>query len=149
MKREILFRGKQVDIKGWVYGNLVICDDGKNFIVSGSDNSFNWYEVIPETVGQFTGLIGKNSVKIFEGDKLIFRAITCDYIPKDCYSAYGKGQLFVVTKLNSGFTLTDPKILGSEIPNQVGHVDNYTFWNHQGSFEIIGNIHDNLQLIKA
>jgi hypothetical protein len=72
MERTILFRGiiKYPDdiFKGFCYGNLIIYANGDTFIrqiETGQE-----FEVIPETVGEFTGLTDKNGVKVFEGDKL-------------------------------------------------------------------------------
>jgi uncharacterized phage protein (TIGR01671 family) len=85
---------------------------------------------------------------IFEGDILIFQATTCTEIHKGyAVKPYQKGQVFVVKRLDTGFSLSIPEILDSVIPNQVGHVDPYTFWNHQRSFRVIGNVFENPDLI--
>lgn len=76
MKREIKFRGLRIDGEGWVNGSLVMVCDGETLkrypciVISYNHDTFDWIEVISESVGQFIGLQDKNGVDIFQGDKL-------------------------------------------------------------------------------
>lgn len=64
--REILFRGKTVCDGDWIYGGITWNPSRKKMFIH---SDFEDGEVIPKTIGQFTGLNDKNGLtKIFEYD---------------------------------------------------------------------------------
>lgn len=130
--REILFRGKLDErIDEWIEGNLWYdCDYTAHIIGSRywgemskdellSLELISW-TVIPETVGQYIGLLDKNGTKIFEGD-IVRDAETSD-VGKIFFDTYA--AMFVI-----GFETTIADFDASY------------------SFEVIGNIYDNPELI--
>lgn len=138
--REILFRGKRIDNGEWVVGGIVHQTDyygsavDRYFIIDGSstqdyDIGFE-YEVNPTTAGQYTGLTDKNGKKIFEGD--IIEA--SDFSAEDGY----------------GVIEWDDDIARFAIIGELlaCDFDNYRVPSHWGrDVEVIGNIHDNPELI--
>ena len=142
--REILFRGKRVEDGKWVYGSYVIQYGAHEiYLPDGvdSEHGFDRYHVLPETVGQYTGLTDNNGVRIFEGDIVkthYANAQKSDFIEQVVFHngkfcAYFSNQL-----CKQWANLYD----GTEHLPQDKSV-------YMDSVEVIGNIHDNPELLKG
>lgn len=121
--REILFKGKRIAVRDWVYGFYVHipkgrwCDNEYLIQTVDEDGSIGKLcNIDPDTVGQYTGLKDRNSERIFEGD--IVKVDGKHYEVK-----YMFGQFFV----------------GMNMPIAYKRFD----------CEVIGNIHDNPELLEG
>ncbi|MDV3814206.1 hypothetical protein CMU15_00475 [Elizabethkingia anophelis] len=141
MKREILFRGMRKDNNEWVHGFYKVMHD-KTYILNYDYSPFE-LEVIPETVGQFTGLLDKNGKKIFEGDVVesLINQNSTKYIGNHVNSLRYK---MVIEYHHYGmFTfknLTEKRLHSYNFLSiEYGHPR-----LHKDTIEIIGNIHQSL-----
>lgn len=135
MKREILFRGKDKAIKKWVYGDYTHNEGLNTHYISRNVNntSRKVWEVDPDIVGQYTGLKDKNGKKIFEGDIV--------HLKGDGFNGGEVGVDYhrIVSFNNGSFCLSVGE--GFHFP-----IDNYV--HSLEDWDVIGNITDNLELIK-
>lgn len=136
--REILFRGKSAEDGKWFTGQLLhfkspVSEKELNVIVEGCewDDSNEWFnlcrmtKVVPETIGQYTGFIDKNGKRIFEGD--------------------------IIRKTNKGRC---PEIFTANIYTNFPEKEEVYYgpcerFTESCEYEIIGNIHDNPELLKG
>lgn len=74
------FRGKSKETNQWVFGNLVYVADGDKqapcIVISYGPHQFDWIDVIPETVGMWTGEYDKNNKEIYYEMKMRGRFAT-------------------------------------------------------------------------
>ena len=129
--RTIKFRGKPIQgdhlYENFVYGNLAKYASGVYNILVPIQWGFENYEIDPETIGQFTGLYDCEGKEIYEGDILRFGNSKCgvcevkwdESIAAFCILFYFKDEI-------------GSRPLGGGV-----------------EFAIIGNIHDNPELLKG
>lgn len=144
--RENLYRGKHKDDGKWIEGYFYKIWD-RTFILWGMTNdSPNMEEVIPETVGQYTGLKDKNGKKIFEGD--ICRVVYLDswYDSNNKRHEVENALIEEVVFEKGAFCF---KVTIEDIPfyRPIGF-DLYEKLKIK-YFEVIGNIHDNPELLEV
>ena len=147
--REILFRGKRCDNGEWVQGYYIRAEHHwhnhgihKDWITLGASANGGWfalhnkYAVKSETVGQFTGLTDKNGKKIFEGDvvHILGNQDVEDWKNVD-YNA-------LIAFIDGGFCAIDGTI-------EEHGFRRYALARMDFGVEVVGNIHDNPELLES
>lgn len=133
--REILFHGKRVDNGEWVEGDLLQTRYHSGHIeyqIMPQTPVSSAYPVLPETVGQFTGLTDKNGKKIFEGDICKFKRFNDVHVGK---------VVFNVT--TASFIMWYQPIVGAYGEKATQKM----LLSVCDNIEVIGNIHDNPELM--
>lgn len=136
--REILFRGKRKDNGEWAYGYLYIRNDGQyeiSFYSKYFDSERFTYDIIPETVGEYTNLTDKNDKKIFEGD-IIKQINSYDKLEMTGFVRFSKSSQFVISH-----TYTEKENCYKRGMKKAFAI--------KTNCEIIGNIYDNPKLLEV
>ena len=135
--REVIFRGKRMDNGEWIEGSLLgidWCDKPSTYSIAPNTPVSVFYSVIPETVGQYTGLTDKNGVRIFEGDIVRYGNNTNRADNEEIY------EVVFETRGGSGYfgiriSETETWQFCLEVPTNL--------------MEVIGNIYDDSELLKG
>lgn len=144
--KEILFRGKTKEGE-WVYGSYInsVVKSGVFGYITGN-NIVEPKRVINKTVGQFTGLTDKNGNKVFEGD-----------IVNVCYT---EKREFCGVNFNNKFDMIEQIVYADISACYMLKMDNEGIPMYRPlhnfdtpvkikDIEVIGNIHDNPELLEV
>lgn len=130
MKREIKFRGKDIKTGEWLYVDLRNKESVTEAFIA-TIHRCN-VKINPITVGQFTGLLDKNGKEIYEGD--IIQSYDSEGNPIKHYISWRSDNAAY-----SATVLEYPHLFCAVIQD----------WIDEFEKEVIGNIHDNPELLKA
>ena len=144
MNREIRFRGKRVDNRKWIMGHYVEWIDTRgnmNYQIVSTSGYHN--DVMPETVGMFSGLYDRTGKEIYDGD--VVRVYPLGYNPDAIENSQGYAPY--LSKVE--WVLYPDKL--SETCYEKGH--GFLEWRcvpftHSYQFmEVVGNVYENKELI--
>lgn len=155
--RYVFFRGKDLDTSEWVYGDLLHAieydpktrqgkmTDGCIIYEKGEKDDGSVcrsVDVFPTSIGEYTGLKDKNGKQIFEGD------IVTRY---DNYFKTTEIGVVVFNGIDASFCISVEEygltVLYHFLP-RVDYNDGHCLIQIKYTFEVIGNIHDNPELLK-
>lgn len=135
--REIKFRGKSTTSGQWIIGSLLLINEQSLIVPSplpfydeNYDEDDEDQNVVPETVGQYTGLKDKNGVEVFEGDVIQKKGWLDGSLIKGVVYFNDMGQW-----------------MAREITDYHTPESDYLFDIIRNGGEVIGNIHDNPDLL--
>ena len=142
-----LYHAKRTYNGKWVEGCLVVTPQGDAYIISTAETKRDVNVLInqcslnvdPETIGQFTGLTDRNGKKIFEGD-IVKCTDTINDFEFNAVVEFGNPN----GEYNWGYQL---KFISGEESNF--DILCWVDMKETGAYiEIIGNIHDNPELLR-
>ena len=153
--REIMFRGKRLDNGKWVEGHLIRCENERTRICESKTDIFCYekdcsiiqtvaHETETLTVGQYTGLKDKNGKRIFEGD-----IIKSDNGEQSSISVVKFGEYYpkmFYLMMDIYFPIAQHINANGFFAESTKHEDMILF--KSPFFEIIGNVHDNPELLE-
>lgn len=141
------YRGKRSDNDEWVYGWRFVCKHGKQeYIISDNysaqelsytpallDNKIAWHEVIPESVGQSTGLKDKKRTKEYPDGVEIYEGDICRWVDTE-------GRVYIKeVNWDEGMLCWKFGVMVYHRLVESGY--------YQTEMEVIGNIHQNPELL--
>ena len=159
--REILYKAKRIDNGEWVYGSYLytFCED-KNCPIVGIQGEKHWiveengniFWIDEDTICQFTGMYDMNGEEIWENDIIKLHQFLFDG------SEYEKEILISIEYMSEMMCFVANLIEAKEIKRYMGYEDEDTekvvvpfndfYGLHEESFEVIGNIFDNAELLE-
>lgn len=141
-----LYRGKRVDTGEWIEG-FYFREAGHFIKELPSATSTPTHLVFPNTVGECTGLRDKNGNLIFEGDIVCLDDTTNELWVFDFGNCGGVQNVAHEVGYN-GFHLRPLSDVAIRVRN-FGQRDDPVYYLNAFRLRIIGNIHDNPELLKG
>lgn len=136
--REIKFRGKRVNGGEWVKSMTISYGTIKRKMskIFFEINPGKWVGIIPNTIGQFTGLKDKSEKEIYEGDII---------------SVNGKyPKLIRYIDEWASYCLANLTDLDCDLKTRYWHQVSPCWWtDYKREIKVIGNVYDNPELLKG
>ena len=134
--REIRYRGIGIAERKWVFGSLWFDTRNKATLIWSEEVEY-WVRVDPATVGEYTGLKDKNGKEIYEGDIINWLMHRMD---RTGYIEEGRVEF----RTNEQATVVINKFATKDGRESVRNI-----LNCLNDLKVIGNIHDNPELMKG
>lgn len=142
--RTIKFRGKRIDGKGFAFGSLILPNsENENTYIQGWNGAK--FKVIPETVGQFTGLHDKNGKEIYEGDIVNWGM----HLPnsEERFHRYAIVEFNPDIQFKIIFYINSQNGVKKETDGHIFRFGQFTYKETEKHLQVLGNIYENPELL--